>query len=641
MHRRCCFPLAVLLLAITAVFTTAVRAQVPRYCILRKPIPAFGGAPCYEFYLADCTNTTATQMCTGDAATATATAYATRQGWEVDPNAHPPGVGLFVNWEAADSMMNVLSPYGGDYYECFGPSTATLPPRIPLGPQSTVGLLGPGGTKYVILRKPEFSARPNCYEFYLVDVTGANARAYIDAGGVAWVTGIGAREGWEVDPTLGGPYINWEAADSSMSKLSRYGGNLYCCGCTPVTTPTPQPTRPPRTPRPRPTRPVPGSAPTAPPPPATIPPTPPPTPPPTIPPTPPPTIPPTPPPTMPPTPPPTIPPTPPPTIPPTPPLTPVPTIPATPLPAPSGTPGGATPPPVPTPQTGWLTSTPLPGGATPMPQGGVTPQTGWLTSTPPAAQATPAWQPWPPSVTVNATPFQPPLPPATPKPPPPTPPSNENPFDDPSSQGYIDNVTNNQQNRTDGVVVRSNTDDDSVIARGPRTYTQGTLVSNIRSTINWVRTTPPPPATPVATAPTGPGPGPARTPPPPTPVASAPQPAKSPFQPSSGLTNVTVSKRTITVTFWDHGTEDGDIINILLNGQVIQGGITLTKAPRSINITINDSNAVFGVQAVNEGKYPPNTASVRFSDVTTGKPVQVYSIKSGQKADMSITYGGQ
>ncbi len=610
MHRRHCLPIAILLLAIIAVFTTAVHAQVPRYCILRRPIPAFGGAPCYEFFLADCTNTGPTKMCSGDAATATATAYATSQGWAVDPNAHPPGVGLFVNWEAADSFMNFLSPYGKDFYGCFPDSPpVTLPPRIPLGPQTTVGALGPGGTKYVILRKPEFAGRPNCYEFYLVDVTGANARAYIDASGTAWVTGIGAREGWEVDPTLGGPYVNWEAADSSMSKLSRYGGNLYCCGCTPIPTATPRPTAPPaRTPRPRPTRPAPGSAPTAPPPPPTIPPTAPPTPPPTVPPTPPPTVPPTPPPTIPPTPPPTVPPTPPPTIAPTPP----PTIPPTP------------PPTTPLPPA---TITPAPPPAGPTPAGGPTPQVGWLTSTPPIPAATPI-----PATPPPTTPI-----PATPEPPSATPPSNENPFAEPGSQGYIDDVTNNEQNRTDNVVTQGNTDGDSVIARGPRTYTQGTLVSSIRSTIQWVRTTPPPPATPVPTAKAGPTAAPAKTPPPATP----PQPAKTPFQPSSGLTNVTVSKRTITVTFWDHGTEDGDIIDITLNGQVLRGGIVLTKAPQSMTIEINDSSAVFGVRAVNEGSISPNTASVQFSDVTTGKPVQVYSIKSGQKADMSITYGGQ
>jgi RHS repeat-associated protein len=105
-----------------------------------------------------------------------------------------------------------------------------------------------------------------------------------------------------------------------------------------------------------------------------------------------------------------------------------------------------------------------------------------------------------------------------------------------------------------------------------------------------------------------------------------------------GLSNITVNSETITVTFWDHGQEDGDIIDILLNGKVLRGGILLKKAHQSFTVTLTKGKNVFGVRAVNEGKVSPNTATVKFSNVTQGKDVQVYKIKSGQRTDMNIQY---
>ncbi|MBW1705761.1 MAG: hypothetical protein JRJ86_11430 [Deltaproteobacteria bacterium] len=105
-----------------------------------------------------------------------------------------------------------------------------------------------------------------------------------------------------------------------------------------------------------------------------------------------------------------------------------------------------------------------------------------------------------------------------------------------------------------------------------------------------------------------------------------------------GLSNITVSSQTITVTFWDHGQEDGDIIDVLLNGKVLRGGILLKKAHQSFTVNLTKGKNVFGVRAVNEGKVSPNTATVKFSNVTQGKDIQVYTIKSGQRTDMNIQY---
>jgi hypothetical protein len=106
-----------------------------------------------------------------------------------------------------------------------------------------------------------------------------------------------------------------------------------------------------------------------------------------------------------------------------------------------------------------------------------------------------------------------------------------------------------------------------------------------------------------------------------------------------GMDDITVNQKVITVTCWDSGRlEDGDMIDILINGKVVFPGITLTFAKQSRTITMNADVIVVGFKALNEGSSPPNTASVTFSAVTAGKETQKYSLKKHQSANMNVTY---
>ena len=107
---------------------------------------------------------------------------------------------------------------------------------------------------------------------------------------------------------------------------------------------------------------------------------------------------------------------------------------------------------------------------------------------------------------------------------------------------------------------------------------------------------------------------------------------------SKDLTDVTVNRRDVTITVWDHGTaEDGDIISIYLNGKVLKSKLRLTKKKQSFPVKLTGGQNRFEVEAVNEGSVPPNTATVEISNVTKGKPSQVYERKSGQRASMNLT----
>jgi len=89
------------------------------------------------------------------------------------------------------------------------------------------GDAGPG--PYCILRRSDLYGPPNCFEFYLADTSRTSGALAVLSGGGCWATELALRQRWEIDPTLGGPYGHWEAADGSMSTLSRYGGDVYGC----------------------------------------------------------------------------------------------------------------------------------------------------------------------------------------------------------------------------------------------------------------------------------------------------------------------------------------------------------------------------------------------------------------------------
>ena len=105
---------------------------------------------------------------------------------------------------------------------------------------------------------------------------------------------------------------------------------------------------------------------------------------------------------------------------------------------------------------------------------------------------------------------------------------------------------------------------------------------------------------------------------------------------SKDLTDVTVDRQDVTITVWDHGMEDGDIINIYLNGNVLKSKLLLTNKKQSFKVKLTGGQNRFEVEAVNEGSSPPNTATVEISNVTKGKPSQVYERKSGQRTSMNL-----
>jgi hypothetical protein len=230
------------------ILSYALHGQDPRsgvfpqnepYCILRIPAPFMGSPACFQFFVCSArtgTLCTSVQMNAQTWGPCTVTQLATRSGFVVDPNAHPPGAETpFLNFESADRFMQALSPWGEDWYGCFGQSgTATLPARSPNVSEASTQM------GYCILRKPELyqpnnENPPICFEFFKAhtdpNASGRYRRASIVNNG-CFVTDLAAREGWEVDPNFGGPYLGneaWMESEKAMKTVSKYADDFYGC----------------------------------------------------------------------------------------------------------------------------------------------------------------------------------------------------------------------------------------------------------------------------------------------------------------------------------------------------------------------------------------------------------------------------
>jgi len=106
---------------------------------------------------------------------------------------------------------------------------------------------------------------------------------------------------------------------------------------------------------------------------------------------------------------------------------------------------------------------------------------------------------------------------------------------------------------------------------------------------------------------------------------------------SGGLRDVTVNNKNISFRFWDHGTPDGDQVDIYVNGSLVVSNHILRGAPgRSIPLTLNDGSNTVRIHADNEGTAPPNTATLYVSDVVDGPSEQIWSIGRGEEAVFHI-----
>ena len=98
----------------------------------------------------------------------------------------------------------------------------------------------------------------------------------------------------------------------------------------------------------------------------------------------------------------------------------------------------------------------------------------------------------------------------------------------------------------------------------------------------------------------------------------------------SGLSDVSVNSTRITISVWDHGAEDGDLVQISLNGQIMWPQIRLAKRKTNLQLPLRPGNNLLEIKALNEGSQTPNTASIQIGNVTRGRSQQQWKLKTGR-----------
>lgn len=98
--------------------------------------------------------------------------------------------------------------------------------------------------------------------------------------------------------------------------------------------------------------------------------------------------------------------------------------------------------------------------------------------------------------------------------------------------------------------------------------------------------------------------------------------------------------RSVVLTVWQPGTEDGDIVRISVGGKVVAAALTVTNSPQSFTIDLTEPLTAITVVALNEGSSPGNTAVIKVSAGGRELRASSWNLKSNGVASSVIRRGG-
>jgi len=91
----------------------------------------------------------------------------------------------------------------------------------------------------------------------------------------------------------------------------------------------------------------------------------------------------------------------------------------------------------------------------------------------------------------------------------------------------------------------------------------------------------------------------------------------------------------LTVFIWDANTEDGDKIDLVINGEKILNDFSTTKKRKKIKYKLKDGENKIEIKAKNVGENPPNTSRIELSDSKTKYPI-ITQLQAGKSAIITI-----
>lgn len=114
-------------------------------------------------------------------------------------------------------------------------------------------------------------------------------------------------------------------------------------------------------------------------------------------------------------------------------------------------------------------------------------------------------------------------------------------------------------------------------------------------------------------------------------------PVEEVFTGDKNLGTIKTTSKYVEVFFRDYGNVDGDIIQVYLNKELVEGNITLSGGYKVMLIDIKPGISILDFKAVSMGLFAPNTAELKVID-SNGHVVmdRYWSLATGNKATIQL-----
>ncbi|AGC77801.1 hypothetical protein DDD_2674 [Nonlabens dokdonensis DSW-6] len=104
---------------------------------------------------------------------------------------------------------------------------------------------------------------------------------------------------------------------------------------------------------------------------------------------------------------------------------------------------------------------------------------------------------------------------------------------------------------------------------------------------------------------------------------------------SLGKKEIKVFTKSVKIKVWDHLQEDGDIVNIYLNNQLLFSHVKVSKKGEVFNMKLQSGENIIQVKALNEGRNSPNTSAIKVI-VNNEEHQIILSARKGQRDSLKI-----
>ena len=91
----------------------------------------------------------------------------------------------------------------------------------------------------------------------------------------------------------------------------------------------------------------------------------------------------------------------------------------------------------------------------------------------------------------------------------------------------------------------------------------------------------------------------------------------------------------ITIYIWDANKEDGDKINLTINGSEILKNFTTKRKRKKVKYKLKEGENTIEITATNLGRNPPNTSRIEIVDIKTKYPI-ITQLELGKSAIIKI-----